>query len=424
MKRKKLLAALTAFTMAAATAVNGLYISAAAAGIPAAEDSQDLIYDCGGRAGYDYLGTMENGDVMQELYDEMYDAAYELWCDTDTQLDHIQKYGMIGSLPMNGLSFHDATKVYFTFKSDNPIFYFCSVMSASSGDNFVMLCDPDYCDPDLRDEVQGKIMDYLYYTEANLPDSDKVYDKVKDIHDKLCEEMDYARDRFGRPSDEYWAHDVTGAIMYGNGVCESYSRTFQLMLNYIDIDNRMVTGVASGDNHSWNAVRMEDGLNYFVDCTWDDQQGGYEYFLKGSDYMDRDHRLDEAGDDPTHFLPDVEDISTDDYDPDKERDDETSSDEDDGNEQDDHGDDRPDDKDTTDKETTSSEDKQENTKGDANGDGEINVTDIAVIASHIKGIKPLDEKGAKAADVNGDNEINVTDIAMIAGHIKGIKALT
>ena len=61
--------------------------------------------------------------------------------------------------------------------------------------------------------------------------------------------------------------------------------------------------------------------------------------------------------------------------------------------------------------------------GDVNGDGEINVTDIAKVAAHIKGIKALDEKGFKAADVNGDGDVNVTDIAKIAAHIKGIKAI-
>ena len=32
--------------------------------------------------------------------------------------------------------------------------------------------------------------------------------------------------------------------------------------------------------------------------------------------------------------------------------------------------------------------------------------------------------GLKAADVNGDGNVNVADIAMIASHIKGIKALS
>ncbi len=61
--------------------------------------------------------------------------------------------------------------------------------------------------------------------------------------------------------------------------------------------------------------------------------------------------------------------------------------------------------------------------GDANGDTEINVTDIAVTAAHIKGIKALTDAQVKAADVNNDNSVNVTDIAMMASHIKGIKPL-
>ena len=77
---------------------------------------------------------------------------------------------------------------------------------------------------------------------------------------------------------------------------------------------------------------------------------------------------------------------------------------------------------TTDNETTSDENRSF-TKGDVNSDAQINVTDIAMIASHIKGIKALDTHGTAAADVNKDDAINVTDIAMISSHIKGIKAL-
>ena len=76
-----------------------------------------------------------------------------------------------------------------------------------------------------------------------------------------------------------------------------------------------------------------------------------------------------------------------------------------------------------DKTTTPEEDKPV-IKGDANGDTEINVADIAVTAAHIKGIKALNEAQELSADVNGDKSVNVTDIAMIASHIKGIKALS
>ena len=62
-------------------------------------------------------------------------------------------------------------------------------------------------------------------------------------------------------------------------------------------------------------------------------------------------------------------------------------------------------------------------KGDANNDDKINVTDIAMIASHIKGIKALSNYQFNAGDVNNDKKLTVTDIAMIAAHIKGIKAI-
>lgn len=62
-------------------------------------------------------------------------------------------------------------------------------------------------------------------------------------------------------------------------------------------------------------------------------------------------------------------------------------------------------------------------RGDADLSGELNVTDIAVIASHIKGIHAVSGNAFDAADVNGDGSLDVTDISVIASHIKGIKAI-
>ena len=62
-------------------------------------------------------------------------------------------------------------------------------------------------------------------------------------------------------------------------------------------------------------------------------------------------------------------------------------------------------------------------KGDADLSGEVNVTDIAKIAAHIKGFKALSDNGFTAADVDSDGELTVSDISAVAAHIKGIKAL-
>ena len=95
---------------------------------------------------------------------------------------------------------------------------------------------------------------------------------------------------------------------------------------------------------------------------------------------------------------------------------------------DDSSDGGQDDSSTPDSQTDSGSDdsrpEDDHAHGDVNGDGNINVTDIALVAAHVKGIKALDGGAVIRADVNDDGEINVTDIAMIAAHIKGIKPLT
>ena len=60
-------------------------------------------------------------------------------------------------------------------------------------------------------------------------------------------------------------------------------------------------------------------------------------------------------------------------------------------------------------------------EGDVNGDGDLNVTDLSVIAAYVKGLKSVDD--LSAADVNGDGDVNVTDVVLVAGAVKGIAAL-
>lgn len=55
-------------------------------------------------------------------------------------------------------------------------------------------------------------------------------------------------------------------------------------------------------------------------------------------------------------------------------------------------------------------------KGDANGDGEVNVSDIVEIVNYIMG-KPSANFVLAAADLNGDGEINVTDIVKVVSII-------
>ena len=58
--------------------------------------------------------------------------------------------------------------------------------------------------------------------------------------------------------------------------------------------------------------------------------------------------------------------------------------------------------------------------GDANGDGEVNITDITYIIDKINDM-PAANFNEKAADLNGDGEINITDVTLLLDIINGVK---
>ena len=56
-------------------------------------------------------------------------------------------------------------------------------------------------------------------------------------------------------------------------------------------------------------------------------------------------------------------------------------------------------------------------RGDVNGDGRVNVSDVTALINMILGITPVDQA---RADVNGDNKVNVSDVTALINIILGI----
>ena len=57
--------------------------------------------------------------------------------------------------------------------------------------------------------------------------------------------------------------------------------------------------------------------------------------------------------------------------------------------------------------------------GDTNGDGEITITDMLAVKSHLLGKDILTGAAAKAADTSGDKAVSITDFIQIKAHILG-----
>ena len=58
--------------------------------------------------------------------------------------------------------------------------------------------------------------------------------------------------------------------------------------------------------------------------------------------------------------------------------------------------------------------------GDVNGDNEVNMADLVLLARYIAGLEMIDTALLSAADVNKDNRVNIADLIRLARYLAGI----
>lgn len=153
-------------------------------------------------------------------------------------------------------------------------------------------------------EVNTVIEGIISGIDANWSD----YRKEKYIHDYVITNMVYDHDAAEDPyiSDNLLkpAFDIYGALINKSGVCEAYSKMFQVLCYAVGINANQVTGTG----HMWNVVLI-DGEWYQVDVTWDDSGTSgpmnsgirYNYFNLSSDKIAADGYHTPDG---TLYIPD------------------------------------------------------------------------------------------------------------------------
>ena len=123
------------------------------------------------------------------------------------------------------------------------------------------------------------------------------YNKIVNVHDALANSLEY-----DSSLSKENIHNVYGALINKEVVCEGYAKAFKYILDSLNIECILVSGEAtnsSGDSesHMWNYVKL-NGSWYGIDVTWDDPiiVGGYiknnvrhDYLLKGYNTFIRTH---------------------------------------------------------------------------------------------------------------------------------------
>lgn len=135
------------------------------------------------------------------------------------------------------------------------------------------------------------------------------YNKIKEVHDIIIDTLEYSS-----TSDSTNIRNIYGAFVEKKVVCEGYAKAFKYIMDNLDIDCILVSGVVSTSSgtreaHMWNYINL-DGSWYGVDATFDDpiivgsssvnsNSFKYNYFLKGYSAFYNSHsatgRLSDTG---------------------------------------------------------------------------------------------------------------------------------
>lgn len=169
----------------------------------------------------------------------------------------------------------------------------------SNGSNDTYLSDDVKDILNLKEETK-KISDIRDIIVSQLKGYSQ-YDQVKYVHNWMIDTFKY--DTTYEKSN---IHNVYGAFINQEVVCEGYARTFKYILDGLGIESVLVSGTATNstgetESHAWNYVKL-DGKWYAIDVTWDDpiimnngkltNEMKYKYFLKGSDVFSQNHKED------------------------------------------------------------------------------------------------------------------------------------
>ena len=107
--------------------------------------------------------------------------------------------------------------------------------------------------------------------------------KALALHDFIVNNISYDETAIKKPPCSVLSHTAYGAIVQKKAVCEGIAYAFSYLANRIGIKTTVVNGIANGEEHAWNLMKI--GANcYHIDITWDIQQHQkvpikkYDYF--------------------------------------------------------------------------------------------------------------------------------------------------
>ena len=137
----------------------------------------------------------------------------------------------------------------------------------------------------MTSQKRNRIQSVANSVAENARKYDRDFEKVKYIHDELCDLITF----------EYNC-EMISAFLDGKSDCSGYADAFCMVCQLAEIDCIVVYGTANNGRdageHAWNKVKINNCW-YNVDVSWDDvKHDRYTYFLCSDKSFSRNHTID------------------------------------------------------------------------------------------------------------------------------------
>lgn len=200
------------------------------------------------------MGTLANGEDLQQFYARIDDEVRALHASGEdvAAQDGAYPFAVVNYASF-GLTVDEVASVWKTYKNDNPLYYWFSNTMNVKGDTAELLVYEEYALAADR-AYYNALIDRKVTEFAQECGKRDAYGTALFLHDTIIDSVDYV-------SGDYraWAHNVVGVFEGRGAVCEGYARTFQLLLDWFDVENVLATGMSSGEEHAWNLAKWMTG---------------------------------------------------------------------------------------------------------------------------------------------------------------------
>lgn len=175
-----------------------------------------------------------------------------------------------------GLNWEQALHVLYSVYADCPLLFFSDIYKAGGDPGkgiIIPVVDNDSSRGDFRNYYASKIEEEVVYAASSLPYANKKIEIAKAVYDLMSLKASYDFNKARHTGYvDIPSHSILGYVRSKCAVCEGFSKTYQVFMNYLGLPTVTVSGMLFQDdeqkiksgNHARNITYLSDEKRWIM----------------------------------------------------------------------------------------------------------------------------------------------------------------